>query len=534
MAGKAPSSHQGTLVGRASLLAAGTLLSRILGAVRDAVFAALFAVAATDAFFIAFTIPNALRVLLGEGAVSGAFVPVLTEVDEREGRDAGRRFFGKLFGAMVLVLLVVTALGIVFAPALVTLYAAGFRETPGRFELTVELTRVVFPYIFLMGIAALFTGALHARRSFVAPALAPIWLNIALIAAAFGLVPIVSSLGMEAIIALAIGALIGGALQGIAQMRALSREGLLVRPRLDLRDPHVRKAFLLLVPLLAGLGVYQLNVILARLLASYLPTGAVSYLYYSQRLVEIPQGMFAMAIASASLPTLSQLRARGETDELKRVFQGALRLSLLVAIPSSVAIAVLAKPLVTVLFGRGQFDTSQIEPTAAALQAMAAGIWAVASVRTIVPMFHAHNDTRTPVLGSLVNLLVFGAVSLLLMSSLEHVGLAIAISAAAVGQLIALLLLMRRRQGKIGLRSVLTSAARTLLASAAMGAGLYGVQMLGDWSAGGNAPRNIAVLLLAMLVGALLFGVAGRIVGVRELDELKETLLSKLRARRRA
>ncbi|MEM1416108.1 MAG: murein biosynthesis integral membrane protein MurJ, partial [Myxococcota bacterium] len=281
---------------RAGLLAVGTLSSRILGAVRDAVIAATFAVASTDAFWLAFTIPNALRVLLGEGAVSGAFVPVFTEVRERSGPDAARRFYARLAGAMLVVLALVGGLGVVLAPALVRLYAAGFDlETTA---LTVELTRWVFPYITLMGAAALVTGALHASGRFTAPAFAPVLLNVAFIAAAFGLREVAVGLGLPPIGALALGALAGGVLQLVVQLPSLRGAGLLVRPVPAFGDPDVRRAFGRLLPLLAGLGVYQLNVLMSRQLASFLPAGSLSYLFYGQRLVEIPQGMFALAIGS--------------------------------------------------------------------------------------------------------------------------------------------------------------------------------------------------------------------------------------------
>ncbi|MDH5491419.1 MAG: murein biosynthesis integral membrane protein MurJ, partial [Myxococcales bacterium] len=523
---------QGAIARRAGLLAAGTLLSRILGAARDAVFAASFSVGATDAFYMAFTIPNALRVLLGEGAVSGAFVPVYTEVREKEGRARAGLFFSRLLGAMLLLLLGVSLLGVLFAPGLVTLYAGGYRDDPELFADTVTLVRVVFPYIFLMGLAALFTGALQAEKRFTAPALAPATLNVAFIGAALLLTPFALGLGLPAVGALALGALLGGALQGLVQLPALRGAGLLQRPRIDFRDPYVRKAFRLLIPLLAGLGVYQLNVMLARQLASHLPEGSVSYLYYSQRLVELPQGMFAMAIASAALPTLSELRARGEAEETRRIFRYALRLALFVAIPASVALTLLAEPITAVLFGRGSFGSTQIVETARALRVMALGIWAVAAVRTVVPMFHAYNDTRTPVIGSAINLLTFGLVAAALMQPLGHVGLAAAISAAAAAQLGTLLLLLRHREGPLGLREVLGASLRILLATAPMALVLEGITAWGHWRERGGDLQNVGVFLLAVAAGALTFLLSAKLLGVREVGELSEALGARLRRRR--
>jgi putative peptidoglycan lipid II flippase len=523
------SGDRSVIARRASIVVAGTLSSRVLGAVRDAVIAATFAVRATDAFFVAFTIPNALRVLLGEGAASGAFVPVYTEVREKEGPERARLFYARLVGAMVLILLAVAAAGIVAAPWLVTLYAGGYDEA--RFDLTVLLTRIVFPYIFLMGLAALGMGALHSEKRFAVPSFAPALLNVALIAAALGASGLMPEAGLPAIAALAFGALAGGVLQVLAQLPVLSKVGLLVRPRFGQRDPYVRKAFRLLVPLLAGLGVYQLNVLLSRLFASFLPTGAQSYLYYAQRIVEIPQGVFAFAIAAAALPTLSELRARGDDDAVRDTFGYGLRLNLFVAVPAAVALVILAEPTVTVLFGRGNFEPDQVHATAAALVMMAAGIWAVASVRTIVPMFHAYNDTRSPVIGSAANLIVFVGTSLATMQALEHVGLALAIALAAAVQLVTLLLLLRRKVGRLGLRSVMKSAVRMAIAATPMGALCWLCASTGEWERGGNDPTNIALFTGTVAVGGVLYLGAAKLLKAPELDDLLGGLRRKLRRR---
>lgn len=509
----------GAIARRAGLVAAGTLTSRALGFARDVVLAAVFPKAATDLFFVAFTIPNALRVLLGEGAVSSAVVPVFSEVRAEEGEEAARSYFAKLTGLLGLTLLVVSVLGVLAAPALVSLYATGYLDDPERFGTTVELTRWVFPYLFFIGLAALGMGGLNALRRFAVPAFAPALLNVALIAAAFLLVGPALALGLPAIGALALGALVGGALQVLAQWPAQRRAGLLRVPRIDLKDPRVRKTLRLLVPLLAGFGVYQLNTMLGRSFATFLPTGAQSYIYYGQRLVEIPQGMFALAIAAAALPTLSDLRARGEDAEVREVFGYAFRLTLLLAIPSSVALAVLAEPIVAVAFGRGEFGRAEVLETAASLRWQAAGVWAIASVRTVVPMFFAYQDTRSPVIASATNLVFFAAVSLLLMGPFEHVGIAMGLSAAGAAQLFMLLALLRRRVGRLGLRAVVIGGARISAAAAAMGAALWCVARLGAWERGATG-MNVAVLLGALAAGATVFLGAAALLRSPELREL--------------
>ena len=520
----------GEIVRRAGVVATGTLTSRILGAVRDAVVAAVFALAATDAFWLAFTIPNALRVLLGEGAVSAAFVPVFTEVRERESMARAKEFYRNLIGAMAVVLLVVTLVGMAGAPWIVKGYAWGFQRDEALFDTTVALTRLLFPYIFLMGISALMMGALYASKRFAAPAFAPALLNISLIGAALFLAPLVVDLGWPGIFALAIGALLGGALQIIAQLPSLRKENLIVRPRVGFNDIYVRKCARLMVPLLAGLGVYQLNVLLSRLFASFLPTGSVSYLYYGQRLAEIPQGMFALAIASAALPSLSDAVANGDEQEAKRLFRHALRLSLFVAVPSAVALAVLAEPAATVFFGRGRYDAAAIHETTRSLVWQAAGIWAVASVRTIVPMFHAHNDTRTPVIASAFNLVTFVALSFALMGPMQHAGLAAATSAAAVTQLVALLWLLHRRSGDLGLAEVNASVLRIVLSSAVMGGVVWAAASFGRWGDGGNDPRNLAIFGGTVLVGLGTYLLVSAALGSPELRDLKTAIQRRVRA----
>ncbi len=516
--------HAG-LVRRASVVAAGTLGSRVLGAVRDIVIAATFTAAFTDLFFLAFTIPNALRVLLGEGAVSGAFVPVLTEAREKDGAERARAVFAKRAGAMGLVLVAVTVLGVVFARPSVEAYASGFAAD--AFETTVDLTRWVFPYIFFMGLAALATGALNAEKEFFAPAFAPLLLNVALIAAPFTMVGLAAYAGLPPIGSLALGALLGGALQLGAQLPALRRVGLLARPRVDLADPYVRKAFGLMGPLLLALGVYQLNVALSRQFASYLPPGSLSYLYYGQRLVEIPQGMFALAIASAALPSISKVVAQGDVDGAKALFRDGLALSLFVALPASIGLAVLGEPIVSVLFGRGAFGPAQIAETGRSLVLQALGVWAVSSVRTVVPMFHALNDTRSPVWASAANLVVFGVAAWFLHRPFGHVGLAAAISLAAAAQLVTLLGMLRAKAGPLGLGGVASRSGRVLLASLAAGGAMHAVARYGHWFRGAADWKNAVILGAAIGAGVVVFLVAAKLLRVPEL----ETLVAGLRRR---
>lgn len=522
--------EQGVVARRAGIIALGTLSSRLLGACRDMVVAATFAVAFSDAFWLAFTIPNALRVLLGEGAVSAAFVPEITRVRTQRGQADATAFFARLAGAMGLLLLIVSLVGVLTAPWLVRLYASGFAESPELFERTVSLTRLVFPYVGIVGIASLVMGALHASKRFVAASFAPAMLNVGLITAALFLAPWLASRGEESVYALVVGALAGGILHVLFQLPSLRAAGYLVRPRLALRDPDVRRAFRLLAPILVALGVYQMNIIASRQLASYLEVGAISYLFYGQRLVEIPQGMFALAIGSAALPTLAEHAAKGDLDKAKALFRRSLSLSLFVAIPSTVGLAVLAEPFVANLFGRGAFGPTEVAQTAHSLMALAVGIWAVAAVRTIVPMFHSLGDTRSPVYASGINLVVFFTISILTMKSLGHVGLAIAISAAAAAQLIGLLVLLRRRVGALGLGEVFSSAARALVASAAMGLVLWQSRSFVEVSEPLQASAlGVGTLAAQVVAGAVTFLAVARLARSPELEVVLGVLRRRVR-----
>ena len=518
-----------TIARRAGLVAGLTLASRVLGLARDMVLAAVFPKAATDLFFLVFTIPNALRVLLGEGAVSAAVVPVFSEIRTKEGEPAARAYFARMLGLSAVVLLLVAVLGVIAAPGLAAVYASGYLDEPERYATTVQLTRVVFPYIFFIGLAALAMGGLNALRRFFAPAFSPLLLNVALIASAFLLVGPAQSLGLPAIGALAIGVLIGGLFQLAALVPSLHRAGLLARPRIDLAHPGVKKSLRLMVPLIAGFGVYQLNTALGRNLATFLPEGAQSYIYYGQRIVEIPQGVFAIAIATAALPTLSDLQAEGAAEKVRSVFESSLRLALFVSIPSTIALIVLAEPIVSVAFGRGEFGWTEIQQTAASLRWQAAGVWAIASVRTVVPMFFAYNDTRSPIIASAANLVFFAGCAVALMGPFDHVGIAVALSAAGLAQLVTLLWLLRRRVGRLGLTAVVRSASKATFAAAVMGGACGGAAQLVSWRGAGSDPIRVAFLVGLVVLGVGIYFALAKLLRCPELVDV----IGALKRRRR-
>lgn len=472
------------ITGRAGVVALGTLASRVLGLGRDLVLAALFSRGATDAFMVAFTIPNTLRQLLAEGAVQTAVLPVLTKTREVDGPAAARRFFAAARGVSLTVLVLVSAAGVVFAEPIVGLFAAGFRSSAGQFDLTVTLTRWLFPYILFMGTAALGAAALNSEKRFVVTAFAPGLLNVSSIVCALALSAWFRSRGEDPILAMAVGALLGGVLQVVAQWPSLVRTGYFQTPRLDLAHPGVREAFRRMGPVVIGLGIYLADVVVARRFLSELGLGAQTYFGFALRLCDFPQGIFVMAIQTAALPSLAALAARRDFAELEATYAFGVRLTLFVAIGATALFVGLSDPVVALLFQRGEFDALAAHQTARALMAQGLGIWMVAVVRQLVSVYFALGDTRTPVAVSLVDFAAFVALALALRGPFGHVGIGLAVTGSSAVQASLLYLglgrhLRSRRSAEIG-----RSAARTL------GAAIAGV-------AAGRGAAHVAAALTA-------------------------------------
>jgi putative peptidoglycan lipid II flippase len=519
------------LVSRAGVVGAGTLSSRLLGLARDVAIAGLFDRAQTDAFWIAFTIPTALRQLLAEGAVNSAVVPILTGKLATEGESSARAFFARARAISMIALGVVAILGMAFAGPLTEAFAAGFHATPGKFERTRELTRIVFPYVFFMGTAAMGMAALNASRRFAIAAFAPGLLNIGVLVAALALRVPLAARGIDTAMALGIGVLVGGVLQVAAQLPALRRLGFLSRPVLDLRDPAIRDMLRRILPMTFGLGVYYVVLVVSRRFLSELGDGAQSYFAWAMRVCDFPLGIFVMAISTASLPSLSTLAAKGDMEELARTYAHGMRLSMFVAIPASVALVVLGEPLIVLLFQRGEFDALAAHETARALAWQGGALFTIAAVRQLVPTLYALGDTRTPVIVSFIDSVAFVALAVGLRKPFGHVGVSMAVGGSTVVQMVLLLLVLRRKMGTIRGREIGAAAATVLAASlfAAVGAGLTAHLTAGlSSSAMGRALPGLA----GGGVFAALFLVASRVLRCRELDELLAPIRRRLHAAR--
>jgi putative peptidoglycan lipid II flippase len=508
------------LVGRAGVVGAGTLASRVLGLVRDMALAALFDRDATDAWWVAFTIPNALRSLLGEGAVASAVVPVLSERLAKQGDDAARVFFARVRGASLVALVVVTVAGMLLARPLTELFATGYHDRPGEFARTVELTRVVFPYILLMGTAALGMAALNANRRFAVAAFAPGLLNVALIAAAFA-APYVAT--GDPVRALAYGALAGGVLQVVAQWPALRRIGYAGLPRLAL-DADVREVLRRIAPLTFGIGIYYIDLVLSRRFLSELGPGAQSYFSWAMRLCDFPQGIFVMALSTAALPSLSTLAAKGAKDELAKTWAHGMGLAMFVAIPASVALVALGEPIVVALFQRGAFDANAAHETARALLWQGGAIWTVAAVRQTVPALYALGDTRTPVVVSAIDLAAFIALAIGLRGPMGHVGISVAVAGSSAVQMVLLLAGLRRRLGTIEGGPLARSAARTLGASILGAVAGWGAARLLTPEGEAGAVLRIVPGVAGMVAFVAVFGLAAWGMRAPELEEITGAL----------
>lgn len=510
---------------RAGIVALGTLLSRLLGLGRDLVVAACFPRVATDAFMVAFQIPNILRQLLAEGAVQNAVLPVLSATLQSEGETRARVYFQNIRGLSLTLLLLVTALGIWFSPEIVRLFAPGFAERPEQFEQTVTLTRWVFPFILFVGTTALASAALNVHHRFTASGFSPSLPNIAFIAAALFLPPWLIQLGHPPILSMAIGAIVGGALQLLAQWPSLRAIGYADAPRFDFSDPRVIETMRRMGPTLIGIGVYYLDVIIGRRILSGLGEGAVTYFGFALRLCDFPQGIFVMALQTATLPSLAALAARGQTRELGQTFGFSVRLSLFVGLGASAILVGVAEPIVRLLFERGEFDSVATEETARALTAQGAGIVLVALVRQLTSVYFALGDTRTPVVVASLDLIAFVVAATLLSRSFGHVGVSAAVTCASFVQMLLLWVFLGRKVD-LPSRQILSALSRMVpptLATLALGLAVSGL-LKGQ----GRAESTALTLLAACALGGVFLGLAA-LFRCQELSELGAPLVRRFR-----
>lgn len=498
-------------------MGAATGTSRIAGLVRDMVVANLFGAGfATDAFFMAFTIPNLLRRFFGEGSLTAAFVPTFSGIYHKQGEGEAKRVASICFTLLFIVMAAVTLAGVLASPAVVRLIGFGFDDVPGKLALTDHLNRLMFPYIFFVSLLALVTGVLNVRGYYFLPSFSPVLLNLSMIGSALFLTPFFAT----PITALAVGVVLGGALQLFLQFPLLARIGYLPKPSFAFRHPAVTQISRLMLPGIAGVAIYQINVIVTRLLASFLPEGAVSYLYYGQRLFEFPQGIVIASLAQAVLPAMSRQMAEDDLDGFKKSLDFSFELLFLLIFPASIGLMLCAVPIYSVFFMGGEFAWRAVNQSGIALIAYAPGLLCVGLSRVVVPAFYAMQDTKTPVQVSFWTLLVNAGLGLILMQFWAHVGLAVALTLASLFNALVLLWLLQRRIGNLSFRSLARSTVRIIPAIVIMTVVVLAILGYGEWSNAASRLQNGGILFAAVLTGGGSYLLACRLFGVRLLQEL--------------
>jgi len=553
---KRPASENVRIAKAAWVVGSATMLSRVLGYVRDMVTALFFGAGpAADAFFVAFRIPNMLRRLLGEGSLTVSFIPVFTETMQNKGDQRARQLVSAAFSLSLTVLIVLTLLGIWLAPWLVKLISPGFSDDPAKFALTVFLLRLMFPFLIFVSLVALCMGVLNSTGHFLGPAMAPVALNICMI---LGMVLLGPYFGAERIYSLAAGVLVGGVAQLALQVPFLLRKGFFPRLSFGWNMPELGKIGLLMVPAIFGLAVTNLNVLVNTFFASLLRSGSVSFLYYADRIVELPLGIFGVAIGTAALPALSRQAASGKPGDMVSTLNLYLRIIIFITLPAAVGLILLREPIVAVLFERREFDTEVTRATSLALACYAVGLVAFSALRIVVPVFYAMKDTLTPVLCAAAAFFVNIACGLLFMGpidpvagqgpiavlrrlvstittsfsvlDLDHGGLALGASFAAFLNVGLLLLLLRRRLGRIGASKVLSSSARIALSCLPMAAVCFAASHWGLLERGKGIVLE-AGALFAVIAAAM--GAYGLGAAVLLPDEFKRVLQIVRRRRNR-
>lgn len=505
-----------SLVKSTAIIGGFTLLSRIFGFVRDVLIAnAIGASWLSDAFFVAFKLPNFFRRLFGEGAFNAAFVPQFAGLLSTEGREQAMRFASEALAVLLVCLLILNGIFLLFMPWLLQWFAPGFTDDAGKYELTVTLARIAFPYILFISLVSLLGGILNSISRFAAVAAAPILLNITLILAVLWLGAYTETPAH----ALAVGVFVAGVVQLMWVAAACKRADALpalVRPRLT---EHVRKLFRLIAPAALGAGVAQVNLLIDVILASNFDEG-VSYLYYADRLNELPIGVIGVAVGTALLPMLSRQIRTGDIDKAHYTLNRAIELVWLFGLPSAVALLVIPEAITRVLYEHGAFTAEDSRATYTAMAAFAAGLPAFVLVKVLAPGFYANQDTKTPFFIATVCVAVNLVLNLILMQFYAHVGLAMATSIAGwVNASLMAVILYRRRlllpDGELKRR-----AWRMIVAALLMGAALYGLlQPLSGWLVGSQL-HQIGALTLLVLAGALVYGVLCIVMKAADLKQI--------------
>jgi putative peptidoglycan lipid II flippase len=519
----------------AGLFGLATMASRILGLVRDQVLAFYFGAGDhMDAYRVAFRIPNLVRDLFAEGAMSAAFVPTFTRELTKDGRPRAWRLANSVVTALVLATGVLVVLGLVFAEPLVRLYAQGFEQVPGKIELTVYLARIMTPFLTLVALAAVFMGMLNAMGHFFIPALSPAMFNVATIVMTVAFVPFADELGVQPIVVVAISTLVGGLGQLLIQWRPLLSEGYRYRPALDIRDPALGRVLLLMGPGTIGMAATQINVFVNTQFAASEGTGAISWLDYAFRVMYLPIGLFGVSIAAASTPALSRLAARDDTIQMRSTVASAIGLMLALNIPATLGLIALAVPIIALIFEHGRFTSSDTAATARALQFYALGLVGYSVVRIISPAFYALHKSRIPVIASITSVVANVALNIVLVRIMGFAGLALGTSIAAILNATIQLILLRRELGGIEARRIAVTFVKATIAATAMGiAAWYADLALRSLLPGTAIPLQGVRVMGAIGAALAVLSATAWMLRLHEFEEARAMVLRQLQRLRR-
>lgn len=503
----APARERKGLMEAVGSISLATLISRILGLARDQAQSFFFGAGlVTDAFVVAFRVPNLLRDLFAEGAMSAAFVPTFTRERIERGPESAWRLANRVFAALAVVLCVITVVLLVFAPQIVGIYAAGF--DPRKLALTVSMTRVLAPFLLFAALAAVAMGILNACGRFFVPALAPAWFNVAAILGMLLLIPVFRRIGVEPVLSLAIGAMAGGVLQFVVQIPALHGEGYAFRPELVWNDPGLRRIVTLMIPATFGLAATQINILVDTLLASSLGDGPVTWLALAFRLMQLPIGLFGVAIATANLTRVSRDVSLGDAEGLRKNLAASIRAAAVLTLPATAGLVALREPVVRLLFEHGRFSAHSTDRTAAAVLCYALGLFAYSVVKIQVPTFYALGDTRTPVLASTGSVLLKIGANFAMLATLPLAGvdpflaLALSTSLSAWANFLFLGRALNARAGSLRGFGVGRALRNMTLLSAAMGVACALLHSgLERFLPGGGFAGELARLLVTVGVG---------------------------------
>jgi len=523
---KQASGNTGKIARSAGLVSVAVMCSRVLGLVREQVMASLFGAGmAYDAFVVAFRIPNLLRDLFAEGALSSAFVAVFADYDSTRGEQETWRLANNVLAGLGVVLSVITLAGMLLAGPLVNLIAPDFSLVPAKAELTRLLTVIMFPFLIFVSMAAVVMGILNSKGKFFIPSLSSTFFNLGSIVGGVGMALLLPKFGQPAIVGMAIGTLVGGFLQLACQVPALRRTGFRLQPVLDWSDPGLRRVFFLMVPAIIGLGATQINIFVNTNFAASCAEGSVSWLNYAFRLVQFPIGMFGVAVSIATMPVIARCAALNDLQGVRETYVSALTMAFCLSIPSTIGLFCLAEPLVKVIFEHGRFNAVDTVSTAEALKFYVLGLFAYSAVKITVPVFYALKDTKFPVMGSFLAVAANIAIITLSIDALQHKAIALATSCAMIGNFLFLSIVLHRLLAGYSL----TYLGRGLLKIC----GASGVMWL--WLI--MARRFLSSLMISDLVGLGLMLVSGGLVygGVLYSLRLQEltVLVNKVVARMR-